>query len=65
VRGRVEIRVGGKDPKVVEIIRRSTVVPDRELELSKVVERGDLFQVDLESRGCIRTHIQTLEELRE
>ena len=35
---------------MIEIIRRSTVVPDCVLELSEIVERGDLFQVDLKMR---------------
>ena len=47
MRGRVEICVCGEDPKMIEIIRRSTVVPDCVLELSEIVERGDLFQIDL------------------
>jgi len=47
VRGRIEVRICGEDTKVIEIIRRSTVVPDRVLELSEIVECGDLFQVDL------------------
>jgi len=50
---------------MVEIIRRSAVVPDRVLELSEIIERGDLFQVDLESERCVRTCIRTLEEQRE
>ena len=42
---------------MVEIVRRSTVVPDRVLELSEIVERGDLFQVDLESRATCQNGI--------
>ena len=53
--GGVEIRVRGEDPEMVEIIRRSAVVPNRVLELSEIVERGDLFQIDLESERWVRT----------
>lgn len=35
---------------MIEIIRRSAVVPNGVLELPKIVERGDLFQIDLEMR---------------
>ena len=61
MRGCVEISIRGEDAKVVEIIRRSTVVPDRVLELSEIVEGGDLFQVDLKRERCVRTytHIHT------
>jgi len=45
---------------MVEIIRRSAVVPNRVLELPEIVERGDLFQIDLESERLVRT----LEEQR-
>lgn len=55
MRGRVQIRVRGKDAKVVEIVRRSTVVPNRVLELSEIVECGDLFQVDLKAEERVRT----------
>ena len=55
--GRVQIRVRGKDAKVVEIVRRSTVVPNRVLELSEIVECGDLFQVDLKAGERVRTCI--------
>lgn len=43
---------------MVEVIRRSTVVPDRVLELSKVVECGDLFQVDLKHNQHVRMYKQ-------
>ena len=58
--GGVEIRICGEDPEMVEIIRRSAVVPNRVLELSEIVERGDLFQVDLKSERWVKT----LEEQR-
>ena len=32
---------------MIEIICRSAVVPNGVLELPEIVERGDLFQVDL------------------
>lgn len=49
---------------MVEIIRRSTVVPNGVLELSEIVECGDLFQVDLKHDWCVRTYIHALEEQR-
>ena len=56
MRGRVEISIRGEDSEMIQVIRCSTVVPDGVLELSEVVERGDLFQVDLKSGWCIRTN---------
>ena len=47
---------------MIEIIRRSAVVPKGVLELSEIVECGDLFQVDLKSEWCVRTYTHTLEE---
>ena len=61
MRGRVEISICGKDAKVVEVIRRSTVVSNGVLKLPEIVERGDLFQVDLESVRCVRTCVRALE----
>ena len=49
---------------MVEIIRRPAVVPNGVLELSEIIECGDLFQVDLKSQRCFRTRIHTLEEQR-
>ena len=66
MRGRVEISVRGEDAKVVEIIRRSTVVPDRVLELPEIVEGGDLFQVDLKMRPVCQnvcTHARRAAEI--
>ena len=64
MRRRVEISVCGEDAKVVEIIRRSAVVPDGVLELSEIVECGDLFQVHLQEVWWVRTYIHTLEDQR-
>ena len=64
MRGRVEVRICGKDTKVIEIVRRSTVIPDGILELSEIVECGDLFQVDLKRKRWVRTYTHTLEEQR-
>lgn len=64
MRGSVEISVRGENAKVVEIIRRSTVVPDRVLELPEIVECGDLFQVDLKAVRHVRMYIHTLEDQR-
>lgn len=64
MRGRVEVRICGKDTKVIEIIRRSAVVPNGVLKLSEIVECGDLFQVDLKSERCVRTCVHTLKVQR-
>lgn len=51
---------------MIEIIRRSTVVPDCVLELSEIVERGDLFQVDLKMRPVCQnvcTHARRAAEI--
>ena len=46
-----EIRVGGEDAEVVEIVGSPAVVPVRVLEFAEVVEGGDLLKSDLtESR---------------
>ena len=49
---------------MIEIIRRSAVVPKGVLELSEIVECGDLFQVDLKDVRHVRTYIHTLEDQR-
>ena len=64
MRGRVQICICGEDTKVVEIIRRSAVVPNSILELPKIVECGDLFQVDLNNEQYVRMSNDTLEEQR-
>ena len=51
---------------MIEIIRRSTVVPDCVLELSEIIERGDLFQVDLKMRPVCQnvcTHARRAAEI--
>jgi hypothetical protein len=47
---------------VVQILRRSTVVPDRVLELPEIVECGDLLQVDL--KMLLEQNIHRLEDQR-
>jgi hypothetical protein len=42
--GRVEVRICGEDPEVVEIICGAAIVAISILELTKVVQRSDLLQ---------------------
>ena len=42
-----EIRVGGEDAEVVEIVGSPAIVPVRVLEFAKVVERSNLLERDL------------------
>ena len=50
VRGRVQIGVGGQHAEVVEVVGSARVVPVRVLELSKVVQCGDLFEGELKRK---------------
>ena len=47
VRGDVQVRVGGEDAEVIEVVRGARIVPASVLELSKVIQGGYLFEGEL------------------
>ena len=60
--GSIKISICREDAEMVEVIRRSAVIPNGVLKLPKIVECGDLLQVDLRFKERVRTYIHKLNE---